>query len=65
MELAVTADEVDDEGVFQEGQQVEGQEDSKQGIPYARPGGQTQQDKLLDSGHVAQLQRTLHLQRDK
>lgn len=57
----MSADEVDDECVLQEGQQVERQENGKQDIPYVWPCGQTQQDKLLDSGHVAQLQGSLHL----
>lgn len=54
-------DEVDNECILQESQQVEGQEDRKQDVPYVWPRRQTQQDKLLDSGHIAQLQGPLHL----
>ena len=65
VELGVAADEEDDEGVLQEGQQVEGQEGGKQDFPCFWACGQAQQDEFLDPRHVAQLQGPLHLQRDK
>ena len=65
VELGVAADEEDDEGVLQEGQQVEGQEDGKHHDPHALPGRQTQQDKLLHSGHIAQIQSPLHLSKEE
>ena len=61
VELGVAADEEDDEGVLQEGQQVEGQEGGKQDFPCFWACGQAQQDEFLDPRHVAQRQGPLHL----